>query len=269
MGDARLSQDGGNGQLGGLDGVVGGGEHRVHLAQHGVDGGNDLVGGGARLLQIGDALLVQIGLGLLNGGGAVHLGGGVQQAHRLDVRVGRQHHVQQQLYVQRVAGAGDIVDAGEVGHLRVADGAVDHRGLALLRHGHHLLGGQGADGQNLSADLRQRRGVVVAVEVLIADGETQLRRLGIQLGKDGVPDLVHGRVVQLPDHGDLVAAVRGGRLAATGGVLGGTAGAAGTGGQGQGERQGQGRGQKLLHRVLFHGNTSIVCPLGAEICLGG
>ena len=207
------------------------------------------------------------------------IGLGVEQAHLGGIRVLGQHHIQDKFGVQGVAGAGEVVDAGQVVVGRIADGGEDDGGLAVLGGHHHDLGGQGADGddgvilvgQDLSADLRQRRSVVVAVEVAALNGDAQFLTLGVQLGGDGVPDLVHGRMVQLPDDSDLIAVLSPavGGAAGVGAGAAGTAGAAGAGGQGQGERQGQGRGQKLLHRVLFHGNTSIVCPLGAEICLGG
>ena len=277
MGDASIRQGGGDGQLSGLDHVVGGGEHCVHLARHGADGGDDLVRGVPCLFQIADSLAVQVRLGVLDGGSAVHLRGGVEQAHRLDVGVLGQHHIQQQLHVQCVAGPGDIGDAGELGYLRIADGAVHHRGLGGLRRGYHLLGGGGADGDDdviavgddLGADLGQGGGVVVAVKVLVVDGHVQLRLPGVQLGDDGVPDLIHGCVVQLPHDGYLIDAVGRGGGAGAGTVGSSAAGAAGAGGQGQGQGQGERRGQKLLHGVVFHYNDLHIARFRAEIGSGG
>ena len=277
MGDACLRQGGGDGQLGGLDHVVGGGEHRVHLARHGTDGGDDLIRGVPRLFQIADPLAVQVRLGVLDGGGAVHLRGGVEQAHRLGAGILGQHHIQQQFHVQCVAGPGDIGDAGELGHLGVADGAVYHRSLGGLRRGRHLLGGGGADGDddviavgdNLGADLGQGGGVVVAVKILIVDGHAQFRLPGVQLGDDGVPDLIHGCVVQLPHDGHFIDIVSWGSGAGTAGSSTAGTGAAGAGGQGQGHGQGERRSQNLLHGVVFHYNDLHIARFRAEIGSGG
>ena len=288
MGNARLKQSGGDGQLSGLNHVVSGGEHRIHLAHQRADSGNDLVGGVAGLLNIGDVLAVQIGLGILNGRGTVEFRSGVQETHGLDIGVLSQHHVQDELHVQGVAGAGDIGDSGELGYLGVADGTVDHRGLGLLGGDGHLLGRQGADrndgiiavGNNFRTNLEQGGCIVVAAEVPIFNAHAQLIRLGVQFSGDGVPDLVHRGVIQLADHGNLIPLAAGGVGGAAAGLPGGSSsrggGAAGgisragTGGQSQSHGKGQGQRGELLHNVvLFHKKYLHCFGPWAEICLGG
>lgn len=90
----------------------------------------------------------RIRLGLGNGLGGVGLGQGVQQPHLGDAGILRQHHVQNVLGIQRVAGAGNVVDAGELGGIGIGDGGIHHRRPAVLsRHGGHLSGG-GGDGND-------------------------------------------------------------------------------------------------------------------------
>ena len=115
MGNPRLSQHGSDGQLSRLHHIVGGSKDCVYLIQHGADRGNDLVRGVAGLLNIGDALGVQVFLGVLNSRSTVYLRGGVQQTHGFDLRILGQHHIQQQLYIQRVTGAGDVGNASQFG----------------------------------------------------------------------------------------------------------------------------------------------------------
>ncbi len=61
--------------------------------------------------------------------GLVELGSdrGVQQPHLGDAGILRQHHVQNVFGIQRIAGAGNIVDAGELGGIGIGDGGIHHR----------------------------------------------------------------------------------------------------------------------------------------------
>ena len=78
MGDSGGVQGVGNGALGSHDHVIGGGEHRVHPVNQGAGGGYDFGSVVAGLFQVGDALGVQVCLGLGNGGLGVDFGAGVQ-----------------------------------------------------------------------------------------------------------------------------------------------------------------------------------------------
>ena len=89
---------------------------------------------------------------------------------------------------------------------------IDDRGLGGLAGGGHALGGQRGDGNDgivaigddLGADLVQRGGVVLAIEILVLNGDALLGGFGVQLGFDGGADLIQAGVVQLLDDGNLV-----------------------------------------------------------------
>src|SRR5699024_10078603 len=143
-------------------------------------------------------------------------------ADGLDVGLDGQHHIEDERRVERVRGAGDVVDAGEVGGFGVRDGGVDDRRAGGLAGGGHALGGQRRDGDNgvipvrddLGADLVEGGGVVLAVEVLVLDAHAEFGGFGVELRLDGSADLVEAGVVHLLDDGDLVAG--GGRLSGSG-----------------------------------------------------
>ena len=149
MGDARLDQILINGQLGGSDDVVGGGEDGVHpFGDEGGDGGDHLFVGVGRPLHMFDPPAVQLLLGLGDGLGGVGLGQGVQQPHLLYVRVLGQHHVDDEAGVQRIAGAGHVVQSGEPGPLRVGNSGKHHGDFSVFGAGGGDLGGGGGDGDD-------------------------------------------------------------------------------------------------------------------------
>ena len=196
--NARIGQRLRDSSGGGHDHVIRGGKDGVDLAHQGVGGGHDLIVGVAGLFHVSDALGVQVSLGLGNGGGGVGLGVGVEQADGLGLGLDGEDHVHDGLGVQRVGGAGDIVDVGQVSGGGVRDGGVDDRGLGGLAGSGHALGGQRGDGNDgivaigddLGADLVQRGGVVLAIEILVLNGDALLGGLGVQLGLDGGADLI-------------------------------------------------------------------------------
>ena len=109
MGDAGLSQGFVDAQLGGHDGVISGGEHRVHLlGDQGLGGQVDLISGGAGLFNVLDVCLVQIGLGFGDGLGGGVLAVVIEQAHIITVGVGSGHQLEDGTGVQGVRGAGDV-----------------------------------------------------------------------------------------------------------------------------------------------------------------
>ena len=175
--------------------------------------------------------------------------------------------------VQRVGRAGDIVDVGQVCGGGVGDGRVDDRGLGGLGGGGHALGGQRRDGNDgviavgddLCADLVQRCGVVLAVEVLVLDRDALLGGLGVQLFLNSHADLVEAGVVELLDNGDLVAVSGGGVRGALGsgrGGLGGRCGSVGgIGGVAAGGQAGHHGGGGQNSNKLFHGKFSLICKL--------
>ncbi len=265
MGNAGLGQVLVDSQLSGHDHVVGGGEHSVHIGgDESGSGGHNLVVGIGGLLHVLDALAVQIGLGVSNGLGGVGLGQGVQQAHLGHIGVLGKHHVHDEFGVQCVAGAGDIVDAGEAGGLGVGNGGIDNGGLGLLCGEGGDLGGGGGDGDDgvhavgdgLVGKLLQGALVVLAGGNVIFNGDAVISGDLVQLGGRGVGDLVQGGVVQLLDDGHLVGLGFG--VGGFGGALvirgiGGSFGLAAAGGQGQRHGTGKGQGQEFLHYVaLFH-----------------
>ena len=255
MGDAGGDEVLIDGQLGGHDDVVGGGKDGVHsVSNQGTGGGDDLVVGVSGGLGVGHALGVQISLGIRDGHLGIGLGQGVEQAHRPNVRILGKHHVQNLIGVQGIAGAGDVVHAGELHGLRIGDGGEDHRGLALLSGDGGHLGGGGGDGDNgvhtvgngLVGQLAQDSLIALAGGHLILDRDAVFLRDGVQPGGNRVGDLVQGGVIHLLDHGHLI------------GFTGGGSGSAGlhrlplrtAGREGQGQR---GRGGERQDSIqLFH-----------------
>ena len=236
VGDARIVEDLSHGARHVHHHVVGGGEDGVTAAHQGVGGGDHFVSGVAGLFEIFDAQLLQICLGLGDGGLGVDLGVGVQQAHAGNVGISRQHHVDDEAGVQGVGSAGDGIHAGQACGFGIGAGGVDDGDVVAVGGGDHALGGQGGDGDDgvkivgdhLGADLIQDSGVVLAVEDLELDGS------GGELCFDGSTDLVERGVIQLLDDGDPGDAVIGG-------------GAAG-GEDGQGHHGGENDAHKLFHR---------------------
>ena len=114
--DGKVLSDG---HFSGHDHVVGRGEHGVHTGgdERG-GGGDDLVVGVRGLLDVLDALCVKVCLCVRDGLGGVRLIEGVEQADLGDVRVLSEHHIHDELGVERVARAGNVVDAGELGGVR-------------------------------------------------------------------------------------------------------------------------------------------------------
>ena len=238
--------------------VVGRGEHGVHTGgdERG-GGGDDLVVGVRGLLDVLDALCVKVCLCVRDGLGGVRLIEGVEQANLGDVRVLGEHHIHDELGVERVARAGHIVDAGELGGLGVGDGGVDDRRLGLLGgEGGNLRGG-GSDGNDgvhavgdgLIAQLLEDGLIALAGADLILDGHAVVGGNLIQLGGDGVRDLVEGCVVELLDHSHLIGL---GLLCAVVRLVGRRGILCAAGGEGQRHRAGKNEGQKLFHHVVFH-----------------
>ena len=256
MGDTGLGQRFINGKLSGHDGVVRGGEHGVHLISGDLAGGqHDLVGGGAGVLLVGHVLLVQIRLGVLDGGGGGILSLVIQQADGLGVGVGGEDQVQDGVGVQIVGGAGDV-GAGGVHALHqtcahgIGHGSEDHGDLVVLGgalHGHGHGGGH-ADhevnlvGNEVGDDLVHHGGVGVAVVIADVEGDALLLADGLQLGADVGHDLVQGRVVHIVADADLVG------LAV--GLIG--VGLLAAGEEGQRHHGGQRQRNQLLQSVLFH-----------------
>ena len=259
VGHARLNQALRDGQLRVHDPVVGGGEDGVHLVQHVVGGGHDLIGGVAGAFHVLHALGVQIGLGVLNGLLAVVLREAVQQANGLNVRVLGEHHVQDEVGVQGIGGAGHVL-GGQAGGLRVRNGGVHHRNVGTLGGVLHTLGGQGGNGHHrvvavahhLAADLVQGGGIVLAVELGVFNGHAQLGGLGVQLGLGGLADLVQAGVVQLLHNGHPVGFALGRAGSCLTGSGGGRRSGRTAGSQRQAHHSGERSGDHLVH--LFHGN---------------
>ena len=167
-----------------------------------------------------------------------------------------------------------VVDVGQVSGGGVADSRIDDRGLGGLGGGGHALGGQRRDGNDgviavgddLCADLVQRCGVVLAVEVLVLDRDALLGGLGVQLFFNSHADLVEAGVVELLDNGDLIAVSGGsgvrGALGSGRGSLGGRYGSVGgIGGEAAGGQAGHHSGGGQNSNKLFHGKFSLLCKL--------
>ena len=278
--DAALGQCLGDCGGSGHDDVIGRGKDGVDLPHHAGRGGHDLIVGVACLFDVGNALGIEVSLGFGNGGRGVGFRVGVEQADGLDVRLDGKHHIHDGLGVQRVGSAGDVVDIGQIRGGGVRDGGVDDRGLGALSSGGHALGSQRCNGDDgvvavrddLGADLVQRRGVVLAVEVLVLNGDALLGGLGVQLGLDGGADLVQAGVVELLHHGDLVALGVGSGF--SGGALGGDGGVGGNGGGGgisggtTGGQAGHHSGSGQNSNELFHGKLSFICKTGNVVVAG-
>ena len=102
MGDAGGDEVLIDGQLGGHDDVVRGGEDGIHSgSDEGGGGGHHLVVGVSGGLGVGHALGVQISLGIRDGHLGIGLGQGVEQAHRPNVRILGKHHVQNLIGINR------------------------------------------------------------------------------------------------------------------------------------------------------------------------
>ena len=156
MGDAGLGEVLIDGELGGHDDVVSRGEDGVHTVgdQRG-SGSDDFVVRVCGLLNVLDALGVEVGLRVGDGLGGVGLREGVEQANLGDVRVLGEHHVHDEAGVQRVARAGHIVDARQARGLGIGDGGINNGGLGVLSgEGRDLRGGRrdGDDGVDLIGD---------------------------------------------------------------------------------------------------------------------
>ena len=259
VGDAGLGQSLVNGQLCGHHGVVGGGEHGVGLVGHdAADGQADLVGGGAVILLVGHALLIQVRLGVLDGCGGGVLTLVIQQGDVLGVGGGGEDQVQDGVGVQIVGGAGDVgagslqalhqAGADGVGHGGKDHGDVGALGGGLHGHGH---GGGYADhqvhlvGDEVGNDLVQHGGIGVAVIIADLKGDALLLADGSQLGFDVVHDLIQGCVIHIVADANLVGCGAGG----AGGIVVVFFAA---GEEGQGQQGGQGQGQHTLQNVLFH-----------------
>ena len=216
MGNFGLGQLLIDGQLGGHDHVIGGGKDSIHTTGHqSGSSGDHLVIGVARLFHIGDSLAVQVLLGLLDGSGGVGLGQRVQQPHLLHVGILGEHHIQNDAGLQGVAGAGDVVQPGELCGLGVRYCGVHHRGLGVLgTQGHHLSGGagDGNDGvhpvyNSLVSQLLEHGLVVLSGIHLIFNGYILFLGNGVQLSGDCFGDLIQRGMVHLLDHSHLVGVV--------------------------------------------------------------
>ena len=197
-------------------GIVGRGEDRVNVScDKGGCCGDDLVVGVRGLLDVFNVLRVEVCFRVGYRGGGVRLGQGVQQADLLDIRVLREHHVKDEGGIQRVAGAGDVVDAGQVRGRGVGYCGVDDLDAgALSGEGRYLRGG-GRDGDDdvdligycLIAQLLENGLVVLAGAYGILDLDVTRGVHLIKAGGDRVCDLVERRMVKLLDYCDFYGAV--------------------------------------------------------------
>ena len=270
--DAALGQCLGDSGGSGHDDVIGRGKDGVDLAHHAGRGGHDLIVGVACLFDVGNALGIEVSLGFGNGGRGVGFRVGVEQADGLDVRLDGKHHIHDGLGVQRIGGAGHIVNVGQVGGSGVGDRRIDDRGLGGLAGGGHALGGQRSNGDDriipirddLRADLVQRCGVILAVEVLVLDCNALLGSLGVQLGLNRHADLIEAGMIQLLHNGNLVALGSGIGCAFCGGGSclgsGGRSGGIGSGAAGSQRGHHSGGGQNS--NKLFHDKFSFICKTG-------
>ena len=156
MGDAGLGEVLIDGELGGHDDVVSRGEDGVHtIGDQRGSGSDDFVVRVRGLLNVLDALGVEVGLRVGDGLGGVGLREGVEQTNLGNVRVLGEHHVHDEAGVQRVARAGHIVDARQARGLGIGDGGINNGGLGVLSgEGRDLRGGRrdGDDGVDLIGD---------------------------------------------------------------------------------------------------------------------
>ena len=287
VGDAGLVQGLGDGDFGGHDHVIGGGEDRVHAADHGGGGFYDLAAGVAGLFHKVDLLFLKIRFGFGDGGGGVGFGVGVQQADGLDVGVGGQHHVQNEGGIQRVGGAGDVTKAGEAGGFGVGNGGIHNRNVGAVSGGDHALGGESCDGDDevnavayhLCADLVQHGGVVLAVELLNVDLDALFLGQRLKLGDDGGADLIQRSVIQLLDNGDVeflycgggIGRGFGGRRGSGGGSGGGGFGSAGclaSGEHGEHHHNGQNQRNNLFHNKILLFDSKIIVGWVCGFLLG-
>ena len=145
-----------DGELGGHDDVVSRGEDGVHtISDQRRSGSDDFIVRVRGLLNVLDALGVEVGLRVGDGLGGVGLRERVEQADLGDVRVLGEHHVHDEAGVQRVARAGHIVDARQARGLGIGDGGINNGGLGVLSgEGRDLRGGRrdGDDGVDLIGD---------------------------------------------------------------------------------------------------------------------
>ena len=257
--DACLGEGLVDGQLCGHHGVVGGGEHGVGLVGHdAADGQTDLVGGGAVILLVGHAPLVQVRLGILDGSGRGVLPQVIQQGDALGVRVGGENQVQDGIGVQIVGGTGDVGAGGlqalhQTRTHRVGHGGKDHGNVSALGGGLHGHGhGSGyADhqvhlvGHEVGDDLIQHGGIGVAVIIADLEGDALLLADGLEPGLDVVHDLVQGCIVRIAADADLIGC-------GTGGAGGIVIAFFAAGEERQGQQGGQGQSQHTAQHVLFH-----------------
>ena len=260
MGDAVFGKIFIDSQLCGHDDVIGRSKHGVHTgSDQGGGGSNYFIVGIGGLFNVLDALSIQIGLGVGNGLGRVGFRQGVQQADLCGVGILGEHHIHDEIGIQGVAGAGNIVNPGQLGGFRVGDGGVDHRGLGLLGGEGGDLGGGGGDGDDgihtvsngLVAQLLENGLVALTGGDLVFDLHILIGGDLIQLRSDGVGDLVQRSVVQLLDDGHLVG-LGVGFDGCSGALVGRGFGLTAAGGQRQGHGTGKSHGQELLHHVVLH-----------------
>ena len=254
MGDAGLRQRLVNGQLGGHDGVVGGGEHGIHTGgDQAFNGHLNLSGGGAGGIHIGNSPGVQVGLGIRDGGGGGILAQVIQQADLVGIGVGGKHQIQQRVGVQEVGGAGDV-RAGSLQGLHqtggdgIGNGGEDHGDTVTLGHGLHPHGNRGSHtdhqvhffGEEIGDDLLHDGGIGHAVVFQNLEGHALLLGDEVKLGFDVFNDLIQGGILDEIADADFEF-----------GLLGG----GGYSGQGDKHCQGKQQGNKLLHnKISFNYN---------------
>ena len=267
-----------DGQLGGHDGVIGGGEHGLDPGGYQCLGSHlHLGGGGAVLFHHLDAVLLAEGLGVRNGLGGGILTQVIQQTDGIDAGVCRHDQVHDGVGVQGIGGAGDVLltvkaCGGGIGH-----SGVDHRDVGVLHSGQHSSGGGGghghdhihAVGHKVCADLVQVGlvGLCVGVIIGVVKGDAFLLTNGIQTALHRFHDLVEGGVVHIVDDAHLEGLASGGSTA--GGSCGGgdccTGGRAGSSAAAAGQCHGRnsGSGQSGLqeaaagdHVQVFHSGNS-------------
>ena len=253
-----------DGQLGGHDGVVSGGEHGLDPGGYQCLGSHlHLGGGGAVLFHHHDAVLLAEGLGVRNGLGGGILTQVIQQTDGINAGVCRHDQVHDGVGVQGIGSAGDVLLAVKTGRDRVGDRRVDNRDVGILDRSQHGGGGGGSHGHDdvhvighkVGTDLVQVGlvGLRVGVVVGIIKGHALFLAHLIQTALNGGDDLVQRGMVHIIDDAHLEGLARFCRSSCRrGGGAGGGAGGSGRGraaAAGQAECRNSGSAQSGLEEI--------------------